>query len=170
MTQSRLAVTGTPGTGKTTATEHADTSVTHLNDIIHESEAEFTTARDQERDSLVVDLEAVSTWLGDWDGIIESHLAHYFDVDGVVVLRCHPEELECRLRESNESAASIKENLESEALDLILSEAVHHHGKEHVWEIDTTNRSPDEVADEIMDIYNGDRSPRVGIIDFTPAL
>jgi hypothetical protein len=43
MTQSRLAVTGTPGTGKTTATEHADTSVTHLNDIIHESEAEFTT-------------------------------------------------------------------------------------------------------------------------------
>ena len=170
MTQSRLAVTGTPGTGKTTATEHADTSVTHLNDIIHESEAEFTTARDQERDSLVVDLEAVSTWLGDWDGIIESHLAHYFDVDGVVVLRCHPEELECRLREYNESAASIKENLESEALDLILSEAVHHHGKEHVWEIDTTNRSPDEVADEIMAIYNGDRSPRVGIIDFTPAL
>ena len=170
MTQSRLAVTGTPGTGKTTVTEHIDTPVIHLNDVIHESEAKFTTGRDEERDSVVVDLEAVSTWLGDRNGIIESHLAHYFDADGVVVLRCHPEELESRLRESDESAASISENVESEALDLILSEAIHHHGKEHVWEVDTTDRSPHEVADEIMAIYNGDRSPRVGIIDFTAAL
>jgi len=100
VTQSRLAVTGTPGTGKTTVTEHIDTPVIHLNDVIHESEAKFTTGRDEERDSVVVDLEAVSTWLGDRNGIIESHLAHYFDADGVVVLRCHPEELESRLRES----------------------------------------------------------------------
>ncbi|ERG95576.1 adenylate kinase family protein [Haloquadratum walsbyi] len=170
MTQSRLAVTGTPGTGKTTVTEHVNIPVTHLNKIIHENETELTTTRDEERDSLVVDLESVSTWLGDWNGIIESHLAHYFDVDGVVVLRCHPEELERRLQESNESASSIKENVESEALDILLSEAIHHHGKEHVWEIDTTDRSPDEIADEIMAIHDGNRSPRVGVIDYTAAL
>ncbi|MFC6614370.1 adenylate kinase family protein [Halopenitus salinus] len=173
----RVAVTGTPGTGKTSATERLadedgsresgeDMNVIHLNELI-ESEADLWTERDEDRGSLVADLEAISDRLGDWDGILESHLAHHFEADRVVVLRCAPEVLEDRLLERGEPEATAHENAESEALDVILSEAVERFGREHVYEIDTTDRDPDAVAAEIERVLDGDRDPSVGTVDFT---
>ena len=162
----RVAVTGTPGTGKTAATARLedDLEITHLNEAI-EREGLYT-ERDEERDSLVVDLDAIEAWLGDREGIVESHLAHRFPADRVVVLRCHPNELERRLRERGESEAKASENAESEALDLILSEAVSEHGRERVYEIDTTDRTPGAVAREIERAITGDRDPSAGEVDF----
>jgi adenylate kinase len=100
----RVAVTGTPGTGKTTATERLETDleVVHLNDLVREEG--LTTGEDPERGSLVVDLEAVADRLaGREDVLVESHLAHHLDVDRVIVLRCHPERLRERLLERGES-------------------------------------------------------------------
>jgi len=167
----RVVVTGTPGTGKTTATERLDTDldVVHLNDVIEREE--LTTGRDDERDSLVADLDAVQEWLGDRDGVlVESHLAHHLDADRVVVLRCHPEQLEARLGERGESEASAKENAESEALDVILSEAVERHGLDSVYEIETTDRSPDAVAAEIERVVDGDREPSAGEVSYVEYL
>jgi len=93
----RVAVTGTPGTGKTSATTLLDGPVVHLNDLIRE--AGLWSDRDEDRDSLVADLDAVREALGDWTGVVESHLAHHLDADRVVVLRCHPDTLADRLRE-----------------------------------------------------------------------
>ncbi|WP_256391052.1 adenylate kinase family protein [Natronoarchaeum rubrum] len=164
----RVAVTGTPGTGKTTATERldADLDVVHLNEAVREHD--LYDEVDEERDSVIVDLDAAREWLGDRDDVlIESHLAHHLDVDRVVVLRCHPEDLEDRLRErGDESEASITENAESEALDVILSEAVDRHGVESVYEIDATNRSPDAVATEIDAVVRGEREPSAGEVSF----
>jgi adenylate kinase len=168
----RVAVTGTPGTGKTSATrllESADGgahSVIHLNELIESDEALWT-ERDDDRGSLVADLEAIADRLGDWDGILESHLAHYFDADRVVVLRCAPELLEDRLTDRGEPPAKARENAESEALDVILSEAVERFGREHVHEIDTTEREPEAVAEEIAAVVDGDREPTAGTVDFT---
>jgi adenylate kinase len=180
----RVAVTGTPGTGKTAAVELLDTEmeVVHLNDLI---EAEGLWAeRDEERDSLVADLDAVAERLeGRDDRLVESHLAHHLDADRVVVLRCHPEELERRLTERGESEAKAgenaesaeppralarktRENAESEALDVILSEAVNAHGVENVYEIETTERDPDEVADEISAVLAGEREPSAGEVSY----
>jgi len=167
----RVAVTGTPGTGKTTATDRldADLDVVHLNEVI-ESEG-LTAGRDEDRDSLVADVEAVREWLGDRDDVVvESHLAHYVDADRVVVLRCHPERLEARLRERGESAASAAENAESEALDIVLSEAVERHGRERVYEIDTTDLSPAAVAAEIDRVVAGDREPSAGEVSYVDYL
>lgn len=162
----RVVVTGTPGTGKTTAVEALETEarVVHLNDAIREHG--LWTERDADRDTLVTDLDGVREWLGDWDGIVESHLAHHLDADTVVVLRCRPDVLEDRLQERGESELKAKENAESEALDVILSEAVEFHGEEHVYEIDTTDRTPEEVAAEIQAILDGDREPSAGTVDF----
>jgi len=164
----RVAVTGTPGTGKTTATEllETDLDVIHLNEAVREHELYEDV--DEERDSVIVDLEAAGEWLGDRDDVlVESHLAHHFDVDRVVVLRCHPEDLEERLRErGDESEASVVENAESEALDVILSEAVDEHGVESVYEIDATDRDPDAVADEIDAVVRGEREPSAGTVSF----
>jgi len=169
----RIAITGTPGTGKTTATEllsdqGLDVSVVHLNDEIKSHE--LWSDRDVDRESLIADFEAVESHLGEWDGILESHLAHHFNADRVIVLRCAPAELEKRLRERGDSTDKARENAESEALDVVLSEAVESHGQNSVYEIDTTDRSPGEVADEIAAVVEGEREPSAGEVDFTEYL
>ncbi|GAB3318573.1 adenylate kinase [Haloplanus rallus] len=164
MSEGRVAVTGTPGTGKTSATTLLDVTVIHLNDLIRE--AGLWTERDADRDSLVADLEAVREAVGDWTGVAESHLAHHLDADRVVVLRCHPDTLEERLRERGASEEEATENAESEALDVILSEAVERHGVENVYEVDTTDRTPAEVAAEIEAVIAGNREPSAGDVDF----
>ena len=170
----RVVVTGTPGTGKTSAVEvleddpdftDSGLEVVHLNDLIRDED--LWDERDEERDSLVADLDAVAERLeGREDLLIESHLAHHLDADRVVVLRCHPEELERRLVERGESEAKAHENAESEALDVILSEAVAEHGMESVYERETTDLTPDEVADEIAAVVAGDREPSAGEVDY----
>ena len=167
----RVAVTGTPGTGKTSATAELETDleVIHLNEII-ESEGLYTEI-DADRESLVADIEAIEEWLGDReDVIVESHLAHYLDADAVVVLRCHPETLRDRLESRGEPIAKAEENAESEALDGILIEALDRHGEEAVFEIDTTDRTPAETAREIERVIAGERVPTAGNVDFTDYL
>jgi len=165
----RVVVTGTPGTGKTAATEQLesgiDAEVIHLNDEIREHD--LYTDRDADRDSLVTDLDAARDHLGEWHGVLESHLAHHFDADRVVVLRCEPSALADRLESQGESTATASENAESEALDVVLSEAVDRHGQESIYEIDTTDRKPAAVADEIRAVRDGDREPTAGTVDFT---
>ncbi|MEF8783601.1 MAG: adenylate kinase family protein [Haloarculaceae archaeon] len=167
----RVAVTGTPGTGKTTATERleGDLDVVHLNEVIREQG--LTTGRDETRDTLVADIDAVAEWLaGRKDILFESHLAHRFAADRIVVLRCHPEVIETRLAERGEPEDTIAENAESEALDVILSEAVAEHGEGNVYEIDTTDRSPGAVAAAIEAVVAGDRDPAVGTVSFVDYL
>ena len=162
-----VAVTGTPGTGKTTATERVDTdlSVVHLNDVIKTDG--FSTGVDEARGSLVADMDAVAEWLADREEtLFESHLAHNFDADRVVVLRAHPDTVVERLRGRGDSDAKASENAESEALDVVLSEAVHRHGIENVYEIDTTDSDPKTVADAIEAVIAGEREPSAGTVTY----
>lgn len=163
----RVVVTGTPGTGKTTAVDHLDTDleVIHGNRVI-ERESLYST-HDQQRDSAVVDLDAFIAYFdGKDDILVESHLSHHLPADRVIVLRCHPDELKTRLRDRGEPESTATENAESEALDLILTEAVTEHGQDAVYEIETTDRSPDTVADAINAVIRGDRSPTAGTVSY----
>lgn len=162
-----VAVTGTPGTGKTTATDtlETDLEVIHLNEVI-EREG-LTEGVDEKRDSTIADLDAVREWFdGREDVLVESHLAHHLPVDRVIVLRCHPETIEQRLAGPEESPQSVEENAKSEALDVILVEAVQKHGGENVYEIETTDTSPDAVATEIKAVIDGDREPDAGTVSY----
>ncbi|WP_255169947.1 adenylate kinase family protein [Natrononativus amylolyticus] len=167
----RLAVTGTPGTGKTTATGELesrpgfDLEVVHLNELVEDDG--LYTEIDPERDSKVADLEALDERLaGREDVLIESHLAHHLAADRVAVLRCAPEALEARLLERGASEPKARENAESEALDVILAEAVEGHGLESVYEIDTTDLEPEAVADALEAVVTGEREPAAGEVDF----
>ena len=167
----RVALTGTPGTGKTTVADRLETDLTviHLNEAIREEDLVETV--DADRDSWVADLDAVTEWLdGRDDVLIESHLAHLLPVDRAVVLRCHPEELLERLSDRGVPLAKAHENAESEALDLILAEAVDRLGEDDVYEIDTTGRSPAAVTADVAAAIAGERAPAVGVVSFIDAL
>jgi adenylate kinase len=49
---------------------------------------------------------------------------------------------------------------------VILSEAVAEHGLESVYEIDTTDRDPESVADAIAAVAVGEREPSAGEVDY----
>jgi adenylate kinase len=172
----RVAVTGTPGTGKTTAVERVETDlpVVHLNDLIREEG--LHEGPDPDRGSLYADLEALAERVPA-HALVESHLAHRLDPDSgadadthrVIVFRCHPEELARRLRERGEPESTVEENTESEALDVLLSEAVERHGPERICEVETTDRTPEEAARAVEAILAGERDPGAGVgaVDYT---
>jgi adenylate kinase len=167
----RVTLTGTPGTGKTTVADLVETDLTvvHLNEVV-EREGLYGEV-DEDRDSFVVDLDRIrERFAGRDDLLVESHLAHHLPAERTVVLRCHPEEVKRRLRERGESAESAAENAESEALDLVLAEAVDREASGEVYEIDTTDRAPDEVAREVEAVVEGRRRPSAGEVSFVDYL
>lgn len=170
----RIALTGTPGTGKTTAADRLTDAfeIVHLGDLVRAEG--LWTERDPERGSLVVDLDAVADRLAARETteplLVESHLAHRLDADRVVVLRCRPDRLRGRLAARDEPPATVAENAESEALDLILAEAVERHDRDAVHEIDTTDRAPAAVADAVARVARGADDPGVGRVEFTDHL
>ena len=169
----RVAVTGTPGVGKTTAVEclagrDLDLDVVHLSAWLDEDDYQ---GYDEERDTRVVDVAAVAEQFADREGwLVESHLAHHLPADRVVVLRCRPEVVERRLLDRGESPESAAENAESEALDVILAEAVDRHGPDAVYEVETTDRDPEGVADAIRAVVAGERAPSAGEVSYVDYL
>lgn len=163
----RIALTGTPGTGKTTVSGLIDTdfSIVHLNDIIPDKE--LTLGFDSERGSWIADIDRVTEYVsGCSEVIFESHIAHHIPVEKVIVLRCHPQELQQRLQQRGESEQKIEENVLSEAHDVILTETVEIHGTTNVYEVDTSGESPADIARCVEEIIRCERDPQVGIVSF----
>lgn len=151
-----IALTGTPGTGKTSVARilEKDYKVIYLKD--------FEEARmyyDDERESYVVDMEILKNKVkglkDDGKIILEGHYSHEMPVNMVIVLRCHPDELRKRLERRGYDERKIRENLEVEAMGLITSEAINYYGKDKVFEVDTTGRKPEDVARDVKNIIEG---------------
>ncbi|MDD4567773.1 MAG: AAA family ATPase, partial [Methanoculleus chikugoensis] len=104
------------------------------------------------------------------DGIVEGHLAHLLPCDRVVVLRCRPDVLRRRLAPRNYPAEKVAENVEAEALDVILIETLEEHPGEHVLEVDSTELSAGDCADRIERFIQGVLPPSYGSIDWTDYL
>ena len=148
-----IALTGTPGTGKTTIAKRLEDEykVIYLKDF-----KGAILYHDEDRDADVVNIEYLKERIGRIrdDGIIilEGHYAHEMPVDMVIVLRCHPEELRKRLKNRGYSGRKIRENLEAEAMGLITAESINYHGKDKVFEVDTTKKSVEEAIKEVKHI------------------
>ncbi len=102
--------------------------------------------------------------------IVEGHVAHIIKADKVFVLRCSPPILIKRMRKKGWGAAKIKENIEAEILDVITTEALEMNKKNNVVEIDTSMRSPSQIAALIGKILNNHRLQRkysAGSIDWS---
>ncbi|MFO8133762.1 MAG: adenylate kinase family protein [Thermoplasmatota archaeon] len=159
----KTAVTGTPGTGKTSVASRlaADGyTVLHFSDLA----SPYVCGRDEMRDCDVVDVDAVDEVFRERqdDLLVEGHLSHLLSVDQAVVLRCHPDVLALRLGKKGWSQRKIRENVEAEALDVILADAVERHGGEHVAQIDATDRDVDAVAGMVAGLHEDGLSPDAG--------
>ncbi len=154
----KIALTGTPGTGKSTISrilKKRGFRVHRLDEVARERA--WILGVDEERDSLIVDLERLGEYVRVNEGIFVAHYSHLLPVDLVIVLRTHPEVLRRRLEARGFDEAKIRENVEAEAMSLITSEAIELHGRERVQEVDTTNLNPATAADEVVAIIKGRR-------------
>ena len=160
------ALSGTPGTGKSTIAQilrSRGSIVTPQADTI----ADYITGSDPERDTLEVDEEAWCKEFVPVEGGIEGHLTHLLPADKVIILRCRPDILARRLRDRGYAEGKVLENVEAEALDAILIEALECHKPETILELDTTSSSPEECARAIGDFIAGKRQPAHGITDWS---
>ncbi|MBU7031884.1 MAG: dephospho-CoA kinase [Theionarchaea archaeon] len=132
----KVALTGTPGTGKTTiAKEIAQRcGMTHID--VSKMAREVNAVIAQEKETLVVDQDIIGEKIRDMDNIIiDSHFAHVFEVDLVFVLRCEPSILFERLKRRNYSEEKIRENVMAEILDFCVLDALEYHAPEKIFEI-----------------------------------
>src|SRR5437016_8576534 len=151
-----VAVTGTPGTGKTSACEvlSARGYVGVGLDEIARREGVIV-GRDAARGSDEVDVEALREGLRIPAKVafLRSHYSHRMDVNLAVVLRCRPSVLRARLEARGWPSEKVRENVEAEAIDVILQEAVAR--LPFVFEVDTTSTTASETAEAILAILQG---------------
>ena len=93
----RIAITGVPGTGKTTVSALLNKDVMNLSDLYEKS------ADGREEDGTwIIDTEKMATIVANEsedNDMIEGHLSHLLGISKTaIVLRCHPTELKKRLK------------------------------------------------------------------------
>ena len=152
-----IAITGTPGTGKTEVAKALAKRLgwwcVSLNELAEEED--LYRGYDEERMCKIVDLERMREEVNilavsHKNLIIESHYAHEMPSDIVFVLRTDPEVLRKRMVKKGFWTEKIAENLEAEMMNVIRDEALAL--KKNVYEIDTTRTTPEKVAGKIESI------------------
>ncbi|VVB99473.1 Putative adenylate kinase [uncultured archaeon] len=175
-----VLITGVPGTGKTTVADllswKTGAALLDINKTV--KVLKLYTHTDEEDNAKVVKLKELQAELSSTIKsekrplIVEGHLGceMKLPVQKVVVLRCEPKTLRQRMAARNYPAAKVAANALSEALDYCTVWSERNYGKAKVWEIDTTERTPKEVAEEIEKIISGKIKRKLPPVSFPDAL
>ncbi len=154
-----FAITGTPGTGKTSVSGELRSRGYDVIDMnVHIREHGLLGELDRDRDTHEVDLDALNDSLQSYRDddalhLMDSHLSHFMDCSGIIVLRCDPEILSKRLEARGYGCSKVLENVQSEVLDVILCEAMD--SDIPVYEVDCSEGNPSDTADSVEEILKG---------------
>ena len=155
-----MVITGNPGVGKHTSAkiiaEMINAEIIDINQVAIDNNA---TGKRTDL-GLDVDVKRLVRLLEKLlktkkrDLVIVGHLAPYVlkpaGISLVAVLRRSPYELEKTLKKRGYSVDKVRENVASEILGTSLYDSLKTFGKRKVAEFDTTGKSPEETADEIL--------------------
>ncbi|MDP6640561.1 MAG: adenylate kinase family protein [Candidatus Poseidoniaceae archaeon] len=161
MSAIRIALTGTPASGKTSVAQKLSSSQT--------SDSVFSTIHtvrklaqlhdclgiyDEHDDAVEIDIGKLATkLLAKWDAaptdntIIDGHLAHHLPVDAIVILRTNPDVLAVRLQQRGYPDEKIGQNVEWEMLAGVWAEITENGVP--ILELDTTVADSTKVAKAI---------------------
>lgn len=173
-------ITGVPGTGKTTVakllSQGSETALIDINKLVNA--LSLYTHTDEDDGAKVVRLPELEAELTDAikaekrSVIVEGHLGceMKLPVSKAIVLRCEPKTLRARLSTRGYSPSKISENALSEALDYCTVLSEKKYGKAKVWEIDTTEKTPKQVASLCEKIISGKMKKKPSSVSFPDAL
>ncbi len=157
----RIAITGTPGSGKTTVAEFAlanskagwqlsvisDKKLAEMNGVLGDI--------DSNDGARPIDVEQLATTLSEqWkqipesDMLIDGHLSHLLPVDAIVIIRCNPDVLQIRMGKRGWSKSKIEENAEWELLGTAWNDE-NEWGDTPVLELDSTETNVDTLFAQI---------------------
>jgi len=174
-----ILITGTPCVGKTLVSKLLATRLgaRYVNLTELSIKENLVLGMDNERQSLIVDEKGMKRRIGEIvrdceknDMIVDGHYAaraipkRY--VTYVFVLRRNPIELRKFMEKKGFSGRKLWENLASEILDVCLVEAIEMLDEDKVCELDASDKSVEEVVDEILRIFDGREKCRVGCVDW----
>jgi adenylate kinase len=152
----RVALTGTPGVGKTSLAQVAAKHGWRVVDVKAFARQQGCIAgHDAEDEADAIDVERLAAKVPPDDGskvLYEGHLSHFLDLDEAWVVRCDPQALQGRLLVRGYSLAKVRENMEAEALDLILQEALDIVPR--VIQRDGTRRTPEGLFAAFADSHH----------------
>ena len=173
-----IAITGTPGTGKSILCDYLEKkgyTILRLNEIALKND--FISGFDKKRNCYIIDVDKLSKYIKDKYGdnkeiiFLDSHFSHLLEnLDKIIILRTNPSELKKRLIKKKWKEEKIRENLEAEILDIIPVETLEKYPVARVYEIDTTDKKPQEIANIVHNIIYGkfknNKGYRVGKINW----
>lgn len=176
----RLVITGNPGAGKHTSAKlvahKLGAEIIDINKVALENDAVLSkTSHGADIDvKKLAKLLAAALEKKKGNVVIVGHLAPYVlkgaGIDMAAVLRRSPGKLESTLAERRYTREKINENVSAEILGVLLYDAIKAFGKRKVGEFDTTNRTPEETADQIIAALQKKSAKRVGVVDWLAIL
>ena len=147
-----VAITGTPGVGKSTVSKILSRKYPVIDIHSYAEKHGLFEEFDEEAGSYNVDVEKLndsimSEHFTEPYVFLDGHLSHFVDCDAIIVMRCQPKIISERLKARGYDDKKVKENVQAEVLDVILQESMESDSK--VYEIDCSDMTPDSIADRI---------------------
>jgi len=174
-----ILITGIPCTGKTTTAKNLTQKLNalYINLTDFANTHSLTTSEDKQRKTQIIDEEKMRKKLTETINttenptiIIDGHYAAAVTpkryVTRIFVLRRNPIELRKLMEKNGYQNTKLWENLAAEILDVSLTEALQEQEEDKVCELDTTGKTPEAVATEILNIINKNKKCPIGKIDW----
>ena len=160
-----IALTGSPGSGKSSIAELAKSSGWEVISVEKLAEKHGLLGEfDKNDQAKEIDIEKLRKSLGRINGplIIDGHLSHYLEVDAIVILRCKPSILRERLQQRGYPEWKIESNVEWEIIGSSWSDIEN----ENVAEFETSSAELNTVWSDIQDWINEGHPSRKPFVDW----